>query len=607
MMADRLSNTDSADERSSPLPTQEGNLNTGLNNVITLAMTTTFAEREIPDSEGTCQDDLSSVESELDTDSLPALPRLGEGNVSYTSEASSDAEEDWSQIATSDIPELDIALSVNIQPRSPARTTTQDQNFPDSNKENEDDAGYAQPVGMSSGASTTWNAVREYPGMPAIPRQENTMDYEHADEASKDDIHAIVFKGDELSDEEHSDVSLWHEDRTIHSPIEEPNARYEDIGLDRRYFDHDYFLQYYGLAPGSSNVRPDYPDMDDVEAAPAEGETVLKVTKTTNKDAQPDTGPIKDRAANSRSKKKHYFHEDEDAWLNLFFEKLKVVIESGKEIEIPSDAIMYKCFNRFFDGKVLKDADGNALTPRVARYTGVIHKHLKTQRASKIVTLREEVLRMMEDRTGGQLYVPVITDDEIQQYRAGGTCIVDDPDDKTKNQGLALSQKEIKINEIFRASANKKRKQAAQGSPPSCSRQASPRHASSPQQASSSSQASSPEQAPSLKQDLPFRNMSSLNKASFAENAPSSPPSMAHTINDDRALDSDINLRSSTRTDMGFDDGTLPNTDLGVEDPSNPWHSIHIETDPFWRAHLEATMKRKISLGSGQSLRTIWM
>ncbi|KAJ4359507.1 uncharacterized protein N0V89_000062 [Didymosphaeria variabile] len=577
-------NTDQVNTRSSLLPTQEGDMNAGRNYIDTPRIPTSFADRDITDSEAAGQDDLFNVESDPDhveepeTRRLPASPSLDEENVSYTSEASSKSEEDWAKMTTSDIPELDIGLSVDAPPGIAAEMAPQDLNFLDSDSENDDEVEYMQRADLSSGASITWKAINEASGMLTVRDDDNASDYQYVEE-------------DREGDAEDSDVISRHQEEAMRSPTEEPNAVYEDIGLDRKYFDHDYFLEYYGLAReqwtahgDGSDIRADYPDMEEVK---------------------PDSDPARSRATNStRKKKKHVFHEDEDAWLTLFFEKLKAVIESGKNVEIPSEAMMYKCFNNFFEGKVLKDSDGQPLSPRVARYTGTIHKHLRRPGAVKMVAVREEILSMMEDRAGGQLYVPVITDDDIQQYLAGGTYTVDDPDDKEKNHRFALSVKEIKLNETLRATANKKRKQAAQGSPSSF-----------PQQTSSPKQAPIPEQTTSAKQSPSPQNTTSLQKSSFTGNVQSShqtrppTPSLGATAQatdamttDIGALDREMNIGHSEGYGMD-DDGPLPTIDPDIEDSSKPVtveRPFHIEADPFWQAHMEGKNKKKLPEGSGQ-------
>jgi hypothetical protein len=288
---------------------------------------------------------------------------------------------------------------------------------------------------------------------------------------------------------------------------EDPDARYEDIGIDRKFFSHEYFLQHYDLAPPHGPVQQDdsgivfHPadtysvdNFDNLEASSGKEKTVIKpmekktVTKRAKKAEEvledggidsPNSASAIKKGTSKKREKVVGFHEDEDAWFNLFFEKIKGVVANGSHIDIPSGVMIYELFNTFFVGKVLKDADGQSLSPRVARYPGTIYNHIHTRGPRELVDLREEVLSMLEDRTDGQLYVPVITEEEIQQYRSDGTFIVDDPSDKAKNQALALSEKEIWYNKTLRSGVNNKRKLAQSPRSSSKKQQSFPKQASS--------------------------------------------------------------------------------------------------------------------------------
>ncbi|KAF2003617.1 hypothetical protein P154DRAFT_399176, partial [Amniculicola lignicola CBS 123094] len=57
----------------------------------------------------------------------------------------------------------------------------------------------------------------------------------------------------------------------------------------------------------------------------------------------------------------------EDAFLMLFWEKVKAVATVKHNIGIPNVSMVEEAFNDYFTGHVIQDKDGNSLPPRAKR------------------------------------------------------------------------------------------------------------------------------------------------------------------------------------------------------------------------------------------------
>jgi hypothetical protein len=276
----------------------------------------------------------------------------------------------------------------------------------------------------------------------------------------------------------------------------------ESVGNDRnrKYSDHDYYLQFHGLPPQSAGTNFEHEDMDMQQSEPDAEPEVMNITNDTpitkyrvkklvrfnlptavekNDTEEPQqkmevqfakrawkeiSGDVEEVVRDKRKKTTILvsFHEDEDAWIFLFFEKIKAIIQDGQQIQIPNDTIFYRLFNEYFDGKILKGPDEQPLPPRTTRLHGTLYNRIRRNASEKLLELREEVFKILEDSTGGLLYIPVITDQEIQQYVLQGIVKKDDPKNPASNLGLSLSENEIKQNEARRHAFNRKRKQTIQ-------------------------------------------------------------------------------------------------------------------------------------------------
>lgn len=274
---------------------------------------------------------------------------------------------------------------------------------------------------------------------------------------------------------------------------------------NRKYSDHDYYLQFHGLPPQAADTNPEREDIDLQQSEPDAEPEVMSITSDTtitkyrvkklvrfnlstaverNDTEEPQqkmevqfakrawkeiSGGVEEIVREKRKKTTILvsFHEDEDSWILLFFEKIKAVIQDGQNIQIPNDTIFYRLFNEYFDGKILKGPDGQPLPPRTTRLHGTLYNRIRRNASEKLLELREEIFKTLEDSTGGLLYIPMITDQELQQCVLQGTVKKDDPKNPASNLGLSLSENEVKQNEARRYAFNRKRKQtiqAAEGS-----------------------------------------------------------------------------------------------------------------------------------------------
>ncbi|KAF1967703.1 hypothetical protein BU23DRAFT_658629 [Bimuria novae-zelandiae CBS 107.79] len=195
---------------------------------------------------------------------------------------------------------------------------------------------------------------------------------------------------------------------------EDPDARYEELGLDRKYFNHDYYLKYHSLAPevaaedAAENPGQVNSSSDGAKPSPKKNspkKNSPKKNKMVSKKSWKGIADTVEEQADAKPKKNGpvRFHEDEITWFHLFYKKIKAVINSGKEIQLPSDALLFKLFNEEFEGKVLYDSEVEPLSPHKPRHNATLHKRVGEHADAKLRNLREEVSMMLEDSVGDQL------------------------------------------------------------------------------------------------------------------------------------------------------------------------------------------------------------
>ncbi|KAI4677300.1 uncharacterized protein J4E88_007108 [Alternaria novae-zelandiae] len=125
----------------------------------------------------------------------------------------------------------------------------------------------------------------------------------------------------------------------------------------------------------------------------------------------------------------------EDAWMTLFHRKLRATIDAGHVIKIPGPVSVMEAFNAFFEGKVLKDANGADAPSRPQRDVSSIRGKLDG-RVSKVAAERKNMRGLLEGKTGGVLFVPNVTEDELRKFQVDESVAVNDPTEVGKNAAL---------------------------------------------------------------------------------------------------------------------------------------------------------------------------
>lgn len=517
-----------------------------------------YEGREIQDSGSESQDDLPSTQPKFER--LPVSSLLHGERVKNNADVLSDAEAGGALVLTSDIPELDLEQSNSVRSGTNSGDISDVHFYTASKTEGTGE----QSCSPSDESSSSINDVQDN---GENSDDANTLDlecsthFESEEDPIEQPVHAEYHDGEDEDEPEYEELPE-HQNDIEYDSDSDPNAIYEAIGIDRKYFDHDYYLLSHG--PADRNTHQD-------DAKPVEMADTPEVEDG-------ETSHDKEIPMTPKEKRKRGFHEHEHGWVLLFFEKIKAVINNSWEIQIPSDTLTYKLFNSFFEGKVLKDADGQPLPPCTPRKFGSLHNHLRRPKNVKLVTLREEILNLLQDSNDCQLYVPIITQDEIEQYCADGAVVVDDPSDPAKNGAFALPEKEIKLNETTRMNANRKRKRVVDEVvfP-------SPKQASDSEQVDRSGNALSPRVEPNVQEDQPRKvTWAPTNLIIEASN----------TTYD--ARESGIDVPNRMESDTVSEDDQLDTNQSDVDELPEPIETTYeIEPDPFWKAHMQAHMQGK--------------
>ncbi|OAL06346.1 hypothetical protein IQ06DRAFT_362627 [Phaeosphaeriaceae sp. SRC1lsM3a] len=119
----------------------------------------------------------------------------------------------------------------------------------------------------------------------------------------------------------------------------------------------------------------------------------------------------------------------EDSYLLLFFEKVLSVARRGHKIRVLGATPFMEAFNDFFVGKAL----AAGLPVFEARGEVSIKGKLQTS-VGNMKEARDETRVLLGSKMGGPLlYVPVITQEELEAFMEDGTVQVDHPHDEAKN------------------------------------------------------------------------------------------------------------------------------------------------------------------------------
>jgi hypothetical protein len=122
----------------------------------------------------------------------------------------------------------------------------------------------------------------------------------------------------------------------------------------------------------------------------------------------------------------------EDTWMTLFHRKLRATIEAGHMIKLPGPSNIMVPFNAYFEGKTLKDTNGEAVGPRPARDATSIRGKLDG-RASKIAEMRKEMRGLLPTDNGGPILIPTITEEELLRFQKDGLVAVEVPKEDSKD------------------------------------------------------------------------------------------------------------------------------------------------------------------------------
>ncbi|KAF2791944.1 hypothetical protein K505DRAFT_363366 [Melanomma pulvis-pyrius CBS 109.77] len=131
------------------------------------------------------------------------------------------------------------------------------------------------------------------------------------------------------------------------------------------------------------------------------------------------------RKAFPKTKTNVIYEPDEEAFLLLMHHKIKATAAGPASIQAPGPALILKAFNSFFASKIIKDKHGKSLPPRAPRDEKSFSAKLN-RTSTALFKLREEIKTILQGKTGGEVFVPVITEDEIRQYREHRTAVEDE-------------------------------------------------------------------------------------------------------------------------------------------------------------------------------------
>lgn len=90
-------------------------------------------------------------------------------------------------------------------------------------------------------------------------------------------------------------------------------------------------------------------------------------------------------------------------------------------------------FNKYFKGRILEDQNGNNLPAREVRIPSAFDVKFQTP---LIRRLRKEMYKLLEGKEKGATYMPIITEEELNQYREDGTVVVGNPNDEIQDGAL---------------------------------------------------------------------------------------------------------------------------------------------------------------------------
>ncbi|KAH6632945.1 hypothetical protein C7974DRAFT_375099 [Boeremia exigua] len=111
----------------------------------------------------------------------------------------------------------------------------------------------------------------------------------------------------------------------------------------------------------------------------------------------------------------------EEAFLELLYRLLQQRANSGQVVRRPKVAQVMEHFNAFFEGKVIADKGGNQIPPRTSRKEDSISSKLK--RGDSLGNLVTTVKAQLVDDRSVELYLPSITDAQLNRFIADGLSL----------------------------------------------------------------------------------------------------------------------------------------------------------------------------------------
>jgi hypothetical protein len=115
-------------------------------------------------------------------------------------------------------------------------------------------------------------------------------------------------------------------------------------------------------------------------------------------------------------KKNIAYTPDEDAFLIIMHRKIKHAASGSTPIKAPAPAAILNTFNHFFAFKTRTSAYGTLIQTRKPRDEKSFSAKLNRP-STELQRIRTEIQNLLQSVIGGEIYMPTVTENEIQRYR----------------------------------------------------------------------------------------------------------------------------------------------------------------------------------------------